>query len=435
MTITRILSRLTTVALALLFVSATLAHAQTWTLGVSASPAAGGTACCEFGGSTAYVNVFTLTASANPGYRFTNWTENGVVVSTSASYSFDTRTARTLVANFAAENTNSSTAFSITGSVTGPLTSQTITASVDIPSTSVDAGQSIEIYIAANVGNTWFFKGPSDSWTPWSGGSIPAPYISFNAPLNTNSSFGVSVVRDMDLTSVAGAEIYVGYGRNQADMMSNAKYRKVATVAAPTPTPTPTPTACTYWIRPTSQTFDASGGYGTVDVLQNETSCLVPNPPWAVTSNTSWITNVYPGSLSNGQGPAYYYVEPNTSTSPRTGTVTVAGNTHTVTQSGGSANPFQGSFSGRWSGTCYGSFLGGTFTMDIAADGSVSGSYSGPESGGISGTVSTSGGLSAHGTGAGGISWSGTFTGTGTTRRGSGSWTLESDCSGTWSTQ
>lgn len=42
----------------------------------------------------------TLRAMANSGYTFTNWTENGTVVSDNANYSFGVTTNRTLVANF-----------------------------------------------------------------------------------------------------------------------------------------------------------------------------------------------------------------------------------------------------------------------------------------------------------------------------------------------
>jgi hypothetical protein len=42
----------------------------------------------------------TLTASANPGWGFQKWTENGAQVSTSMNYTFTVRTNRTLVANF-----------------------------------------------------------------------------------------------------------------------------------------------------------------------------------------------------------------------------------------------------------------------------------------------------------------------------------------------
>ena len=62
------------------------------------SPVAAGTTT----GDGVYTNgmTATVTASANTGYGFLNWTENGVVVSTSASYSFTNIINQSLVANF-----------------------------------------------------------------------------------------------------------------------------------------------------------------------------------------------------------------------------------------------------------------------------------------------------------------------------------------------
>jgi hypothetical protein len=59
------------------------------------------------GGSTSGGGVFddgapvALTATANAGYHFVNWTEGGVQVSTTASYNFPANADRTLAANFA----------------------------------------------------------------------------------------------------------------------------------------------------------------------------------------------------------------------------------------------------------------------------------------------------------------------------------------------
>ena len=47
-----------------------------------------------------YGSTCMLTATAAEGYTFANWTENGTVVSTAATYSFEVTGARTLVANF-----------------------------------------------------------------------------------------------------------------------------------------------------------------------------------------------------------------------------------------------------------------------------------------------------------------------------------------------
>ena len=69
-----------------------------YTISVSANPSAGGT--ITGGGTYQQGQTCSLTATANTGYTFTNWTESGTVVSTNATYSFTVTGNRTLVANF-----------------------------------------------------------------------------------------------------------------------------------------------------------------------------------------------------------------------------------------------------------------------------------------------------------------------------------------------
>ena len=73
--------------------------ASEYTITVSANPTAGGTV--TGGGTFPTGSTRTVTATANTGYTFQNWTENGTVVSTSASYTFTLNYSRNLVANFA----------------------------------------------------------------------------------------------------------------------------------------------------------------------------------------------------------------------------------------------------------------------------------------------------------------------------------------------
>ena len=76
---------------------------STFTVAATANPAECGTvagADVYFEGETC-----TLTATANEGYRFVNWTENGEVVSTDNPFSFVVDAERTLVANFGAAST------------------------------------------------------------------------------------------------------------------------------------------------------------------------------------------------------------------------------------------------------------------------------------------------------------------------------------------
>ena len=69
-----------------------------YTVTVSANPSTGGTV--TGGGEYTSGQSCTVTATANTGYAFTNWTENGNVVSTNANYTFNVTGNRSLVANF-----------------------------------------------------------------------------------------------------------------------------------------------------------------------------------------------------------------------------------------------------------------------------------------------------------------------------------------------
>jgi subtilase family serine protease len=75
----------------------------TYNVDTSANPTNGGTVA----GAGAYVSgaQVTVTATPNAGFIFSNWTENGSVISTSSSYSFPANANRTLVANFTVSNT------------------------------------------------------------------------------------------------------------------------------------------------------------------------------------------------------------------------------------------------------------------------------------------------------------------------------------------
>ncbi|MDP2208032.1 MAG: BACON domain-containing carbohydrate-binding protein [Bacteroidota bacterium] len=84
---------------------------------------------------------------------------------------------------------------------------------------------------------------------------------------------------------------------------------------------------CTYSISPTNASFSSSGGTGSVSVTA-PSGC-----PWTAVSNDAWIT-ITTGSSGSGNGSVGYSVSANPSSSPRSGTMTIAGNTFTVNQSG-----------------------------------------------------------------------------------------------------
>ncbi|MDZ7721551.1 MAG: Ig-like domain-containing protein [candidate division KSB1 bacterium] len=69
-----------------------------YTVTLSSNPAEGGTT--SGGGTYNSGSSVTVVATPNTGYSFTNWTENGTVISTNESFQFIISENRTLVANF-----------------------------------------------------------------------------------------------------------------------------------------------------------------------------------------------------------------------------------------------------------------------------------------------------------------------------------------------
>ena len=114
---------------------------NTYTITASANPNNGGTV--SGGGTFNYGQNCTVAATANTGYTFTNWTENGNVVSTNASYTFTVEANRNLVANFTINSYTVNVSADPTngGSVTGGGT--------------FNFGQSCTVSATANAGYTF----------------------------------------------------------------------------------------------------------------------------------------------------------------------------------------------------------------------------------------------------------------------------------------
>jgi hypothetical protein len=92
----------------------------------------------------------------------------------------------------------------------------------------------------------------------------------------------------------------------------------------PPPTPTPTPTPCGFTIEPANANAASSGATGSVTVT------TTPGCAWTVVPHDSWLT-VTAGASGAGNGVVSYAVAPN-SGAARTGTLTIAGKTFSVSQ-------------------------------------------------------------------------------------------------------
>ncbi len=83
--------------------------------------------------------------------------------------------------------------------------------------------------------------------------------------------------------------------------------------------------SCTYTLSATATSVAATGGSGTVSVSATS-GC-----GWIATANVSWIS-ITSGSTGSGNGSVGYSVAANSTTSTRSGTLTIAGKTFTVSQ-------------------------------------------------------------------------------------------------------
>jgi hypothetical protein len=91
----------------------------------------------------------------------------------------------------------------------------------------------------------------------------------------------------------------------------------------------PTP-VCSFAISPANLTLGPDGGTGNVAVTAPVTCA------WTAVASAGWIT-VTDGNVGSGPGAVVYAVSANSSVEPRSGALTVGGQSHVVTQQGRSA--------------------------------------------------------------------------------------------------
>jgi hypothetical protein len=88
----------------------------------------------------------------------------------------------------------------------------------------------------------------------------------------------------------------------------------------------PTTPTCTFTVAPTTASFPADGGPSQVTVTASAPTCT-----WTASSGDGWIA-IQGTAGGTGSGPLAFTVASHASTTPRTGTLTVAGTTVTINQ-------------------------------------------------------------------------------------------------------
>ena len=138
----------------------------TYTVAAQISPANAGSVTGA--GAFAAGSSVTVTATANSGYTFTNWTENGIVQCASPNYSFTLAANRNLVANFTV---------AIKGNprltISSPRSGQSVSnAFVLVTGTVTDRAAVDNVFYQLN-GGSWTPATPSNSWSNWTARVIP----------------------------------------------------------------------------------------------------------------------------------------------------------------------------------------------------------------------------------------------------------------------
>jgi len=159
-----------------------------YTITLSSTPSAGGTTSGS--GTFDSGTLVTVTATPNTGYTFTNWTENGVVVTSSISYQFTISGNKTLVANFTVVSPTQYTVTLLSIPSVGGTTSG---------SGAFNSGASVTVIATANSGYT--FTNWTENGTAVSTNASYTFTISGNRTLVANFTAGVPTQYTVTLSS------------------------------------------------------------------------------------------------------------------------------------------------------------------------------------------------------------------------------------------
>jgi len=146
-------------------------------------------------------------------------------------------------------------------------------------------------------------------------------------PVSVNTSSGCTWTArsNVNWVTIATGSSGTGAGTVTYSVQSNAGSARTGTLTVAGQMVTISQAACMFTIAPTSQSFDSSGGAGGPVAVTTQTGCA-----WTAVSNANWIT-VSSGASGTGTGAVTFNVAANTG-GARTGTLTIAGLTFTVSQ-------------------------------------------------------------------------------------------------------
>ena len=194
--------------------------------------------------------------------------------------------------------------------------------------------------LAASAGSTFTTAIPADTTPPVissvSAGSITTSGATITWTTNeaSNSQVEYGTSPSLGNSTAVNASLATGHSQALAGLNPGTLYyyrvksRDAAgNLATSANASFSTTVSCTASVSPTIQTFAQAGGNQAVSVTVGG-GCA-----WAATSSAPWIS-ISAGANGSGNGTVAYSVDANATGAPRTGTMTVAGQTVTITQQG-----------------------------------------------------------------------------------------------------
>jgi hypothetical protein len=161
--------------------------------------------------------------------------------------------------------------------------------------------------------------------------SVPLIASAYTLSVISGTSCSWTAVSTVSWITVTSGASGSGIGAVSFSVAASATARTgTLTVAGKTVTVTQGGVGCSYTVTPTALSVPLAASAYTLSVTSG-TSCS-----WTAVSNASWIT-VTSGASGAGIGAVTFSVA--ASTIGRTGTLTIAGQTVTVTQGGGGGSP------------------------------------------------------------------------------------------------
>jgi hypothetical protein len=152
--------------------------------------------------------------------------------------------------------------------------------------------------------------------------------------INASPKCSWTATSNTDWATITFGDSGEGNGAVTYSITANPSHKSregTLTIAGQTFTITQEGIDCSYSITPTSQSHSSNTETGAVQVSASG-DC-----PWTASSNINW-TNIVSGGSGNGDGTVTYAIMENTGTT-REGTLTIAGQTFTITQAGKQSDP------------------------------------------------------------------------------------------------